>query len=73
MFWQITDIHWDLRYSQTGDPTEMCHDKTDGSSNLSRNGEYGTHSCDSPWPLVHSAFQAMKGINNKPDFILWTG
>ena len=51
----------------------MCHDKTDGSSNLNRNGEYGTHSCDSPWPLVNSAFTAMKQINNKPDFILWTG
>uniref|UniRef100_A0A2P2HZX6 Acid sphingomyelinase-like phosphodiesterase 3b n=1 Tax=Hirondellea gigas TaxID=1518452 RepID=A0A2P2HZX6_9CRUS len=24
-FWQVTDIHWDTRYSLSGDDTNMCH------------------------------------------------
>lgn len=49
MFWQITDIHWDTRYSLDGDPTNMCHNplvpapkapiKAPTSSSLS----HGTH------------------------------
>ncbi|XP_071518802.1 acid sphingomyelinase-like phosphodiesterase 3b isoform X1 [Panulirus ornatus] len=69
-FWQITDIHWDLQYSENGDPSKMCHKN---SISDSHNGVYGNYRCDSPWPLVKSAIETMAEINNAPDFILWTG
>ncbi|KAG7177988.1 Acid sphingomyelinase-like phosphodiesterase 3b-like 2 [Homarus americanus] len=69
-FWQITDIHWDHKYSQQGDATRMCHE---GYLSSDSNGVYGNYLCDSPWPLVKSALEAMVEIHNKPDFILWTG
>ncbi|CAL4095874.1 unnamed protein product, partial [Meganyctiphanes norvegica] len=70
-FWQITDIHWDLQYSRTGDKEQMCHEEYK-STNLD-NGYYGNYFCDSPWPLVKSALQAMAQIDEQPDFVLWTG
>lgn len=70
-FWQITDIHWDQQYSETGDPTKMCHDEYLGSD--SHNGAYGNYLCDSPWKLVKSSIQAMTQIHPLPEFVLWTG
>nr|XP_053634735.1 acid sphingomyelinase-like phosphodiesterase 3b isoform X2 [Cherax quadricarinatus] len=69
-FWQITDIHWDQQYSVYGDANKMCHKSY---TSTKHNGVYGNYLCDSPWLLVKSAIDAMKEINNKPDFILWTG
>lgn len=71
-FWQVSDIHWDTKYSQKGDPLDMCHlsPKDLGDQN---NGPYGNFRCDSPWKLVKSAIAAMSEIHAKPDFIFWTG
>ncbi|XP_045616115.1 acid sphingomyelinase-like phosphodiesterase 3b [Procambarus clarkii] len=69
-FWQITDIHWDQQYSEFGDASKMCHENY---SSIEHNGIYGNYLCDSPWPLVKNAINTMAEINNKPDFILWTG
>ena len=69
-FWQITDIHWDQKYSEDGDSAKMCHKayQSDG-----HNSKWGNYNCDSPWPLVKSAIQAMVEIEAQPDFVLWTG
>ncbi|XP_076065315.1 acid sphingomyelinase-like phosphodiesterase 3b isoform X2 [Oratosquilla oratoria] len=50
----------------------MCHKKYDDLTDSSI-GYYGNYLCDSPWPLVKSAIQAMADIESSPDFILWTG
>ncbi|KAG0714622.1 Acid sphingomyelinase-like phosphodiesterase 3b [Chionoecetes opilio] len=69
-FWQITDIHWDLRYDEEGNPTKMCHTGYDADGH---NSMWGNYNCDSPWPLVKSAIQAMVEVEAQPDFVLWTG
>lgn len=71
IFWQITDIHWDMQYSITGDATKMCHNNY--SSPNVNNGKYGNYLCDSPWALVKNALQTMVEIESAPDFVLWTG
>ncbi|KAK3868599.1 hypothetical protein Pcinc_026034 [Petrolisthes cinctipes] len=71
-FWQITDIHWDHQYSTDGDRAKMCH-KNYNPTIASHIGVYGDYLCDSPWPLVRSAIQAMVEIKSNPDFVLWTG
>lgn len=70
-FWQITDIHWDQQYSESGDPSKMCHDEYQVSDY--HNGAYGNYLCDSPWKLVKSSLQAMTRIHPLPEFVLWTG
>ncbi|ESP00462.1 hypothetical protein LOTGIDRAFT_112062, partial [Lottia gigantea] len=71
-FWQVTDFHYDSRYSVNGVPSQMCHqgqvDK--GADKL---GQFGNYLCDAPWKLITSAIEGMKSIHDSPDFILWTG
>lgn len=69
-FWQITDIHWDQRYSEDGDPAKMCHEANEPDAH---NSMWGNYLCDSPWPLVKSSIQAMVELEPHPDFVLWTG
>lgn len=69
-FWQITDIHWDQKYNEDGDPANMCHKAYQSEGH---NSMWGNYNCDSPWPLVKSAIQAMVEIEAQPDFVLWTG
>ena len=71
-FWQITDIHYDLRYSRHGDVMNMCHNG-DGNVSVSPPGMFGDYNCDSPWSLAESAVHTMRQNHPKPDFILWTG
>ena len=35
--------------------------------------KWGSEYCDSNLQLVQSAFNSMKRIESKPDFIVWTG
>ncbi|KAF2359321.1 Calcineurin-like phosphoesterase domain ApaH type [Trinorchestia longiramus] len=76
-FWQLTDVHWDFQYSVDGNPRKMCHAAPQVSdtrtSNQAGNGHYGNYLCDAPWPLVRAGLDAMVKIEDKPDFILWTG
>ncbi|KAH3848892.1 acid sphingomyelinase-like phosphodiesterase 3a isoform X2 [Dreissena polymorpha] len=70
VFWQVTDFHYDVNYSSTGDPNNMCH-QDDVTFNAT--GSYGNYLCDSPWQLISSAIEAMYKIKPDPDFIIWTG
>ncbi|KAL7639400.1 UNVERIFIED_CONTAM: hypothetical protein RMT77_009901 [Armadillidium vulgare] len=70
-FWQITDIHWDFDYSETGDANNMCHESSEDSRNST--GHFGNYLCDAPYALVHSALHALKNIEPNPNFIVWTG
>jgi sphingomyelin phosphodiesterase acid-like 3 len=70
-FWHITDIHYDAQYIPGSDPTSMCHNIT--TEQATRASAFGNYLCDSPLPLVESAFDYMVKINPNPDFILWTG
>ena len=72
MIWQITDFHYDVNYSTSGDPNNMCHSRKPESP-WRTVGVYGNYSCDSPLSLIESAVMAMKSIEANPDFILWTG
>ncbi|CAH1253575.1 SMPDL3B [Branchiostoma lanceolatum] len=70
-FWQVTDFHYDPRYSTAGVPGAMCHEsggRQDGSP-----GVWGDYLCDAPWALINSSVYAMRQIEPNPDFILWTG
>lgn len=68
-FLQISDIHLDVHYQENGetDWPAMCRE-TPGTAS-----KFGSYKCDSPKILVESAFQAMKNLTQKPEFILWTG
>ncbi|MPC93106.1 Acid sphingomyelinase-like phosphodiesterase 3b [Portunus trituberculatus] len=48
----------------------MCHRAYQSGGH---NSKWGNYNCDSPWPLVKSAIQAMVDIEARPDFVLWTG
>ncbi|XP_063861452.1 acid sphingomyelinase-like phosphodiesterase 3b isoform X2 [Scylla paramamosain] len=69
-FWHVTDFHYDLNYTTSGDPKKMCWDTRDVSRSV---GEFGDYSCDAPFSLLTSAVNAMKRFKSNPDFILWTG
>ena len=69
-FWQLTDLHWDQRYSTNGDPSQMCHSDSLSETNA---GKYGTFGCDAPWDLVELSIKGMASNDAVPDFIFWTG
>lgn len=69
-FWHVTDFHYDLNYTISGNPEKMCW-KTPGASGSV--GEFGDYSCDAPMSLLTSAVDAMIKFDRSPDFILWTG
>ncbi|MPC31100.1 Acid sphingomyelinase-like phosphodiesterase 3b [Portunus trituberculatus] len=69
-FWHVTDFHYDLNYTTSGDPKRMCWDTRFSSGSV---GEFGDYDCDAPFPLLTSAVDAMKKFDGEPDFILWTG
>ncbi|XP_046441645.1 acid sphingomyelinase-like phosphodiesterase 3b [Daphnia pulex] len=81
-FWQLTDLHWDQRYSTDGDPGSMCHAneehkllssaKSDSSDYISA-GQYGMYSCDAPWDLIEFSIRGMAENSAAPNFIIWTG
>lgn len=69
-FWHVTDFHYDLNYTTSGDINSMCWDTDDDSGDA---GEYGDYLCDAPMSLITSAVDAMVKFESNPDFILWTG
>lgn len=75
-FFQISDLHLDSRYSESGSVENRCHDlnadddDSNSNSNLSPAGDYD---CDAPLALVESAIRHMKTVEPDPDFILWSG
>ncbi|XP_054547154.1 acid sphingomyelinase-like phosphodiesterase 3b, partial [Talpa occidentalis] len=70
-FWHISDLHLDPNYNASGAPFRVC--PSAGSQPVPNAGPWGDYLCDSPWVLINSSIQAMKEIEPKPDFILWTG
>ncbi|XP_042544657.1 acid sphingomyelinase-like phosphodiesterase 3b [Dipodomys spectabilis] len=70
-FWHISDLHLDPNYTVTKDPLQVC--PSAGSQPVPSAGPWGDYLCDSPWTLINSSIYAMKEIEPKPDFILWTG
>lgn len=70
-FWHISDLHLDPNYTVSKDPLQVC--PSAGSQPVLNAGPWGDYLCDSPWVLVNSSIYAMKEIEPKPDFILWTG
>ncbi|KAI8501524.1 Acid sphingomyelinase-like phosphodiesterase 3b [Branchiostoma belcheri] len=72
-FWQVTDFHYDPRYSIAGVPTAMCHASAAGRQAGGSPGVWGDYLCDAPWALINSSVYAMRQIQPNPDFILWTG
>ncbi|XP_019064366.1 acid sphingomyelinase-like phosphodiesterase 3b isoform X1 [Fukomys damarensis] len=70
-FWHITDLHLDPNYTVSQDPQEVC--PSAGNQLVYNAGPWGDYLCDSPWALINSSIYAMKEIEPKPDFILWTG
>lgn len=76
VFWQLTDIHYDVNYSSPAVAPSLClssEGPRNSSTGSTGGGIYGDYNCDSPWQLVVSAISAMKSIEPHPDFILWTG
>ncbi|XP_023719561.1 acid sphingomyelinase-like phosphodiesterase 3a [Cryptotermes secundus] len=78
-FWHITDIHYNVHYSTSGDTRKFCRRTENklgggGVGNSRPAGRYGDYNCDSPWPLVESAAKAMKSKHgDNIEFVLWTG
>lgn len=81
-FWQLTDLHWDQKYSRDGDPRSMCHASNENqllaSSKLDTvdymsAGQYGMYSCDAPWDLIEFSIKGMAQNTVNPNFIIWTG
>ncbi|XP_004643022.2 acid sphingomyelinase-like phosphodiesterase 3b [Octodon degus] len=70
-FWHISDLHLDPNYTVSQDPLQVC--PSAGSQLVYNAGPWGDYLCDSPWALINSSIYAMKEIEPKPDFILWTG
>uniref|UniRef100_A0A8C8X1B9 Sphingomyelin phosphodiesterase acid like 3B n=1 Tax=Panthera leo TaxID=9689 RepID=A0A8C8X1B9_PANLE len=70
-FWHISDLHLDPDYKVSEDPLQVC--PSAGSQPVPNAGPWGDYLCDSPWVLINSSIYAMKEIEPKPDFILWTG
>uniref|UniRef100_A0A8D1FLN3 Sphingomyelin phosphodiesterase acid like 3B n=1 Tax=Sus scrofa TaxID=9823 RepID=A0A8D1FLN3_PIG len=70
-FWHISDLHLDPDYKVSQDPLQVC--PSAGSRPVLNAGPWGDYLCDSPWILINSSIYAMKEIEPKPDFILWTG
>ncbi|XP_058409384.1 acid sphingomyelinase-like phosphodiesterase 3b isoform X1 [Diceros bicornis minor] len=70
-FWHISDLHLDPDYKVSEDPLKVC--PSAGSQPVPNAGPWGDYLCDSPWVLINSSIYAMKEIEPKPDFILWTG
>ncbi|XP_021016554.1 acid sphingomyelinase-like phosphodiesterase 3b [Mus caroli] len=70
-FWHISDLHLDPNYTVSKDPLQVC--PSAGSQPVLNAGPWGDYLCDSPWALINSSLYAMKEIEPKPDFILWTG
>uniref|UniRef100_A0A8C5NZH4 Acid sphingomyelinase-like phosphodiesterase 3b n=1 Tax=Jaculus jaculus TaxID=51337 RepID=A0A8C5NZH4_JACJA len=70
-FWHISDLHLDPNYTVSKDPLQVC--PSAGSQPVPNAGRWGDYLCDSPWALINSSIHAMKEIEPKPDFILWTG
>ncbi|KAM6172734.1 acid sphingomyelinase-like phosphodiesterase 3b [Erethizon dorsatum] len=70
-FWHISDLHLDPNYTVSQDPSQVC--PSAGSQLVYNAGPWGDYLCDSPWALINSSIHAMKEIEPKPDFILWTG
>jgi hypothetical protein len=75
MFWQITDLHHDPKYSILGNKYNSCHQaaSADGTKPEDNPGMFGDPRCEAPWSLVKSAIKAMKDTHPNPDFVLWTG
>ncbi|XP_064626795.1 acid sphingomyelinase-like phosphodiesterase 3b [Lineus longissimus] len=76
MFWQITDLHHDPKYSIHGNRYNNCHQQgvsADGTKPEDWPGMFGDPRCEAPWSLVESTIAAMKEIHPSPDFVLWTG
>uniref|UniRef100_A0A8C3WBW3 Sphingomyelin phosphodiesterase acid like 3B n=1 Tax=Catagonus wagneri TaxID=51154 RepID=A0A8C3WBW3_9CETA len=70
-FWHISDLHLDPDYKVSEEPLQVC--PSSGSRPVLNAGPWGDYLCDSPWILINSSIYAMKEIEPKPDFILWTG
>ncbi|XP_029801725.1 acid sphingomyelinase-like phosphodiesterase 3b [Suricata suricatta] len=70
-FWHISDLHLDPDYKVSEDPLQVC--PSAGSQPVPNAGPWGDYLCDSPWVLINSSVYAMKEIEPKPDFIIWTG
>nr|XP_018905001.1 PREDICTED: acid sphingomyelinase-like phosphodiesterase 3b [Bemisia tabaci]XP_018905002.1 PREDICTED: acid sphingomyelinase-like phosphodiesterase 3b [Bemisia tabaci]XP_018905003.1 PREDICTED: acid sphingomyelinase-like phosphodiesterase 3b [Bemisia tabaci]XP_018905004.1 PREDICTED: acid sphingomyelinase-like phosphodiesterase 3b [Bemisia tabaci]XP_018905005.1 PREDICTED: acid sphingomyelinase-like phosphodiesterase 3b [Bemisia tabaci] len=74
-FWQISDIHYDLKYEKHGDIKRDCwRNELSGGRGRHMAGLYGHFDCDSPWSLVISAVMSMKAKHGDDiEFIIWTG
>jgi len=75
-FWHISDLHLDYFYESGGNISNWCHENNVDSvavDAVSTVGPAGNYHCDSPYPLVLSALQAMQSFSPNPDFIVWTG
>ena len=68
--WQLTDVHIDYLYSETGDPRNWCHEDSDESTYA---GKFGNYLCDGTIPVLNSAVETMRVAERDPDIILWTG
>uniref|UniRef100_UPI00358E9E22 cyclic GMP-AMP phosphodiesterase SMPDL3A isoform X2 n=1 Tax=Myxine glutinosa TaxID=7769 RepID=UPI00358E9E22 len=70
-FWHITDLHLDSSYQESAKPRNVC--LTSLGLPVTDAGPFGSHLCDSPWKLVHSALEHMRSLLPLPDFLIWTG
>ncbi|XP_062890083.1 acid sphingomyelinase-like phosphodiesterase 3a isoform X1 [Mobula hypostoma] len=70
-FWHVTDLHLDPTYHLTPDPSKVCFSSKGYPAKHA--GPYGDYLCDSPYNLIRSAFNFMKGAKVQPSFVIWTG
>ncbi|OXB61865.1 hypothetical protein ASZ78_004571 [Callipepla squamata] len=70
-FWHLTDLHWDPGYEAAAAAGQRC--PSGGSGAAPHAGPWGSYACDAPWPLLRSAVAAMRDLEPRPDFVLWTG
>lgn len=67
-FWHITDIHYQPTYKVGSSQFKRCQ------SGKGRAGKFGEMTdCDTPAETIRSTFEYMLSINDKPDFVLYTG